>query len=300
MEINFIELSELKAKFGNLLSYLYFDVHLGKENITMALVESNILDLLEENNLNRFMHLSNEEIAIRLFPGIQLSRNEGSYIDEFFWSGIQYMNIFLNYRIPLRTIILLLPVEDMVKKYEIYHQMNEIELCKDFIDHEYCKKSILKIFRERRNVSTRQLSLLSNIPEPTIKRLEASNNNLYNASSNTIQLLSTTLGIDSTFLKRKSSFLPFTYSTLNNSSFMTSLSIVIGRYFLKKECPNIEVKYYKRKDLDKGMAYLFVEGSNVIYYDGKDRCIDDYIFRKMLDITVDEYIKENLKINLVF
>lgn len=300
MELSFIEISELKKKFGNLLSLLFFDNHIREENISEALINSSLLDLLEDNKLNDFMSLSIEKMANTLFPGLQLIRSESNYVDEFYWSGIQYMNIFLNYRIPLKTIILLCPVQDMVKKYDIFHEMNEIELCKSFLENEYKNKSILKEFRKKRNVSARQLSMLCNVSEISIKHIESDNNYFYNASSTNVNSILDALGIDRVFSKKKSSFVPVTYGLLCNETFVVLLSKVIGKYYLKSSSPNLSIRFYKDKQLNVGEAYLFIEGSSFIYLDGKEKYIDEVIFQKMLDVAIDEYIEQNLKNNLVF
>lgn len=300
MELSFIKNSELKKKFGNLLSYLFFDLHLREENISEALIGSPLLDLLENNKLDEFMSLSLEKMSVVLFPEIQLVSRDCNRIDKYFWSGIQYINIFLNYRIPLRTIILLCPLEEMVKKYDVFHEMNEIELCKSFLNNEYKNKSILKEFRNKHHVSARQLSTLCNLSEASIRHFEINNDYFYNITSNNLCSISSALDIDSTFLKKKSTFIPVNYDLLCKEDFIVLLSKVIGKYFLKSNNPNLSIKFIKDKKLDVGKAYLLINGSSFLYMDGKEKYIDDAIFRKMLDFATDRYIEQNLKTNLVF
>ena len=210
------------------------------------------------------------------------------------------MNIFLNYKIPLRTIILLCPLKEMIKKYQIFHEMNEIMLCKDFLNNEYVNKSILQYFRKRRDVSTRQLSLLTGLSEPGIKRMESNNKNLFNASSQTVSLLSDTLGIDHTFLKRKSSFIPATYNLLSNYEFVSCLADVIARFLLLPQAPKLSIQFYKDEKKETGKAYLYAQGVPYIVIDNKEKYFNDSVFAKLVDISIDEYIESNLKENLVF
>ena len=300
MELSFIEMSELKKKFGNLLSYLHFDNHIRAENISDALVNSLLLDLLENNKLDEFMSFSYEKMATALFPGLQLIRRESNYVDEYYWSGIQYINIFLNYRIPLRTIILLCPLEEMVKKYDVFHEMNEIELCKSFLNNEYKNKSILKEFRNKRKASARQLSLLCNISISSIKHLEEDNNYLFSASANNIFSLSSALRMSPCFTRKKSAFTPITHSLLVDEDFASVLGEVVGKYFLKEKNPNLLIRFSRENKVNLNDTYLFIEGIPYLLINGKEKYIDDAIFQKMLDVAVDQYIEQNLKTNLVF
>ena len=178
--------------------------------------------------------------------------------------------------------------------------MNEIELCKEFIKNEYKNKSILKYFRNIKQLSIRELSLLSGVPEPTIKYIEDDNENFYNATNKTLEPICRILNIEQSFVKRKSSFVPVTYDLLNNKDFMVSISRVIGDYYLKGKYQNLTVKFFKEKDIDKGQAYLIIHNNPVLLIDGKERIIDDDVFKGILDLTIDRYLDEYLNTTLVF
>lgn len=300
MELNFINISDLKVKFGRILSYLFHNANIELDNINEKLISSNFLDLLEENRLNEFMSMPLEVVTEKLFPKVEQSLNGNNDIGEVYWAGLQYMNLFLNYRIPLRTLFILCPLKEMVAKFAIYHEMNEIELCKDFMKDNYLNRSILKYFRNSKHLSVRELSVLSLVAEPTIKYLEDNNINFYNATNKTIDSICRILNIDMTFLKRKSLFLPVTYNLLNNKEFVVLLSIVIGKYYLNGDSPNLSIKFYKEKDLDKGQAYLFVNNHPSLFISGKEKFIDDSVFKGILDLTIDSYLQKYIGTTLVF
>lgn len=301
MEIVFKEVSDLKTKFGHLLSFLYNSVNLQLENISYKLVESSFLNILEDNRFLEFLSMSDIDALNILFPTAEIKKiTSEEDIGNLYWTGIQYMNIFLNYRIPLRQIFLFCPLDKMIQKYSVYHEMNEIELCKDFMLNEYRRVSILKYFRNLRGLSIRQLSVVTGIPEPTLKYLENDNRNLYGSSFKTISSLKEVLDIDDSFLKEKSDFIPFTYRLLNNEEFAVDISKVIGEYLIRGSCPNIKIKFYKEKQLDKGQAYLFVNGEPFVSIDNKQTFISDSVFKKILLLALDKYIDENLSPNLVF
>ena len=114
MELNFIEISSLKVKFAKLLSYLFHNANLELDNINDKLLSSSFLNILEENRLNEFLSMPFEAMTSKLFPKVEQTLSDNNDIGEVYWSGLQYMNLFLNYRIPLRTLFLLCPIRDMV------------------------------------------------------------------------------------------------------------------------------------------------------------------------------------------
>ena len=300
MELNFNNLHDAKEKFARLLTYLYFDAKIELDNISKAMVDSSFLDIFENNKLNDFMAMSVETMGKTLFPQLNAPyQDSGKDIGEIYWSGLQYMNILMNYRIPLRTIFILLPLKEMVKKFLIYHEMNEIELCRDFMKYEYKSVSILKYFRINASLSVRELSFLTNIPEVTIKYLE-NNDNLYSATNKNLEPLARVLHIDPIFFKRKSSFIPVTYSILNSYEFAVEMSKTIGDYYLKGDWPDLNIKFYKDKNLEKGKAYLIVENSSFLIVNGKEILIDDNVFTIILDKTVDRFIEQKIANGLVF
>lgn len=300
MELNFINISELKTKFGKLLSYLFHNANLELDNINDKLLSSSFLDMLEDNRLNEFISMPLEVMTRELFPKVEQSLDSNNDIGEIYWAGLQYMNLFLNYRIPLRTLFILCPLKEMVVKFTIYHEMNEIELCKDFMKDNYINNSILKYFRNLKRLSVRELSILSGVAEPTIKYLEDNNNNFYNATNKTLDSICRVLNIDMTFLKRKSQFLPVTYNLLNNKEFVVLLSIVIGEYYLNGYSPDLSIKFYKEKDLNKGQAYLIINNYPVLIINGKERLVDDNVFKGLLDLTIDRYLEKYIDTTLVF
>ena len=300
MQISYQKIGDLKTKFGSLLSYLFFTVHLNIENISHALVSSSFLDILEDNQFDKFIGMSNKDVLEMLFPEAKEIENESiNDIGKLYWSGIQYMNIFLNYRIPLRQIFLTLPLSEMINKYDVYHEMNEIELCKDYLKNEYLNNSILKYFRKEKGITVRQLSVLTSISESTIKYLENNNENFFNLSTKYSVALSDTLNIDSSFCKKKSNFVPCTYDFLSNESYLVNLSIAIGKY-LNNPFPNLRIKLYKEKMSNKGEAFLYINGTSYVVINNQDIYIDDSLLTQLFSMGLDEYLLESLNTNLVF
>lgn len=296
MNINFYQTYEIKKKFGALLSLLFHGAHLEFSNITKKLIDSSFLDLFENNQLELFMDKSNEELVKELFPNSIINTEITNDIGPLYWSGIQYMNIFFNYRIPLKVIFLVCPLDNMVNKYDIYHEMNEKNLCDDFIKNEYQNNSILKKLRKDRNLTVRELSLLTQIKETTIRYYELNNNNLFEASSNNINSLMTTLDVDPIFFKKKSAYIPTNYNLLHNEEFLDCVKDVFSRLYNKKT-QYFEINLVKNVS-EQSQASNTSFTSLII--NNKEMVIDDKTLLSILSLSLDEYISKNLNTNLVF
>ena len=298
MNINFFDFDDAKRKFGNLLSLLYHNAGIRLENINNMFVFSSYFDLFEKGQIEEFLNTNNEDIALSLFPDALLFADGGKDIGEIYWCGIQYMNIFFNYQIPLRTLFVLCPLSEMVKKYMVYHEMNEIELCKDFMKNEYIYNSILKYFRKNKNLSIANLSFLSGVPTSTIRYFEEDNTRLYKAPNNIINSLKKALGIPCSILKEKSDCLFLTPELMQNDDFVIKVKETIEGY-LNKEIDSLKI-VYSGKDIDDLNNYLILSDNLLKMKNNKIIPLDSCVMRQLLSIAMNCYIKDNLDIALVF
>lgn len=285
MAIFFYQISEIKKKFGSLLSLLFNNAHIEFANISKKMVMSHFLDLFEDNRLEDFMDISNEDLAKQLFPNCIIDDRIGKDIGPVYWCGIQYMNIFMNYRIPLRVLFLLCPLQVMIGKFEIYHEMNEIELCKDFLKNELENVSILKYFRKEKGLSVRSLSFLTNIPYSTIRYYEKKNVNLFEASLINTAAINFTLQIDSCFFRKKSSFLPINYQLLQSTDFLECFKEIYAN-FTNKELGNSDI--------------IIKQSTGILIINGGEIILDKNVFEVLLSKAIDKYLQKYLEINLVF
>jgi len=143
---------------------------------------------------------------------------------------MMYISICLNKRIPLRTIMLLCPLDMMINYYEIYHEMNDEQLINNFIKNNY-QVNILRTLRKKRKLTVRQLANISNISELTIKYYEKDNNHIFNASFENISRLIDSLNYSSSYFSRYSKFVPYTYLLFEDED------------VFKKLCERIDVFY---------------------------------------------------------
>lgn len=299
MRVDFIDIRDFKKKFARLLSLMFHGANLSFEHISEKLIVSSYLDSFEDDGVYVFMDTSNEDIVRSLFHGVIVLDRGYQDIGPIYWAGIQYINLFLNYRIPLKVLFIMCPLKEMVNKYDIYHEMNEIELCKDFMNHEYINTSLLQHYRSRNNLSVRELSYLSKIPKPTIRYIEMNNNNLYSTSNETINVLSSIFDVPSYIFNRKSSFLPLSYNLIYSEEFNSYLKEVISEY-LNKDIKSLVIEFEKPNEYKDGACYLVFESDNYIYLNKKLYHLSKGVLRQLLSLSIDRYIENNSTITLAF
>lgn len=222
-----IETTYIKDKFSILLSKLVVEAKLSYNEITDRLIEDDFLDSFERNDLSIFCDKSYEAITFDLF------KKEVVYSQDIdpviFWCGRQYMNLFLNRLIPLKQLFILCPLKQMEKYYEIYHEQSESKFIDVFMNKEY-KNSILKKLRNKRNLSIRELSILTGISVNTLKYYE-NNINLYKASFDNINRILEVLEYSDSLVKKKTAFIPSFISLLEDKQLKQSFDKYIQTFY---------------------------------------------------------------------
>lgn len=246
-----IDIGMLKDKLGTLISILNSQLGIELSILNERIIISPYFDSFENAGIYKFIDDSYEKICLDFFDyngSIYYKENK----TELYWAGVQYINIFLNYQIPLKTIFLLMPLKEMVSKYRIYHEMNEKELCEDFIKN-YYSKSIMKCLIDE-EYTIRELSFLSGIPETTLKSLE-NNENLFKTSYNNVDKLATILNVSKVFFRKTSNCILYDQFLFNNDEFVDILKNNIKTFFRIKE----EIQFVKSyEEIDSNGACLII------------------------------------------
>lgn len=232
---NSIGTSYIKNKFATLLSKMVTDAKLGNNEITDKLIEVDFLDCFEKNDISIIYDKSYEAIIYSLFKK-ECAYSEG--IDPvIYWCGIQYMNIFLNKRIPLKQILLLCPLKRMISFYDIYHEQNESKFIEMFMLNLY-NISILKQLRNKKDYSSRELALLTSISINTIKYYE-NNKNLYKASFENINKILSVLDYSDSLIKEKTNYVPSFVSLMNIEEIKINFNKYISDFYNR----DVEIEY---------------------------------------------------------
>lgn len=260
--------SYIKDKFSTLLSKLVVDAKISYNQITDKLIESDFLDCFEKNNLSLFYDKSYEAIIFDLF------KKETVYSEDtdpvVYWCGQQYMNLFLNKRIPLKQLFVLCSLREMEKYYEIYHEQNPSKFIDVFMENEY-KNSILKLIRNKRNYTLRELSVLTDISINTLKYYEE-NENLYKASYSNVEKIINILEFSDSIIKRKSSYVPSFLSLLEDNEIRTYFEEFINNYYNTNEKVQYSLNSFSFAGKHKKIIDKKVVDSAILYsidkYDG--------------------------------
>ena len=286
--INFVDTYSLKHKFASFLSKSYFSAGLTLEQINNVMVFDKRLFFMETNNYKWFIDKQIEELDAELFGSdLFFYSNDANPV---YWAGLQYMTISLNCSIPLNQIFLLCPLDKMVSLYEAFHEMSSQHIIERFLENEY-KNSVLKAIREYRNMSLKELSLLSSIPYDSLKYYEKTNNTLFSASSSNISSLSNALGVESSLFLKKSSFVPFSLSLLDDQLFVNKISKQLSSYLSIKD---LQIQKILNQDEQNPIeGYLYIGSINVLYINNKNIYIDDLPLISLIKISIQECLTQN-------
>lgn len=291
--IKIFDSSNLINKFASLLSNLFHSAKLSLENINETIVTNDFFSFDSEDNINGFITTENAVIAEEIFNARFLF--DGADYDPLYWAGQMYLKISFNMQIPLQQIFLLCPLEHMVSHFTIYHEMNDLEMIKEYMTNEH-NRSILKLLRDKSSLSIRQLSDLSLIKDVTLRYYEK-NSNLFNASNETINTLSNVLGISKCLILRRSSYQPVFDMYFEDDSFKSLLKNNIYDFYKIKNLP-----FYANALLNevKDENYVFVGSINMIKNKNRITIIENGIYKALLQKTINEYLKANEFKELVF
>ena len=112
------------------------------------------------------------------------------------WVGEAYIRLFFKYHKSFAYLFLYFPIDEMLNRYTIYHEMDWTQLYELFKE-KTSKKTLLKSLIEKRNISVNKLSVISNISQATLQYYCESDERLYLASFKHINALSFALNINS-------------------------------------------------------------------------------------------------------
>ena len=244
----------LKEKFATLLSKLYEDAKISLNEINDKLLYSDFLNCFEQNQLDEFINDSYESIIYKLFNKETVFSNELN--SEIYWAGIQYMNIFLNKTIPLKQILLLCPLEEMIEYFAIYHELQENEIINKFISDNYSKSILSKLIKDK-TLNMQKISYLTNISINTLKYYSLNNINLFNASNENINKLKHILKVDDSLFVKQSNFVPYSSHLLEDQTLFYMFNEIVKKYYKTNE--NV-----KNKD---GLLYITKRNRKIIIPD---------------------------------
>lgn len=251
--------TSLKNKFGALISRLH-EVGFTDEIITKTILEHPFFSCFERNDCKPFLELPLEEVISKVFRKENIVLDYASpYVSEYYWAGEMYFLLLSDYRIPLERSLLIYPLSTMIKLFNPYHEMSYSHFVSRYLEDEK-KKGIFKTLKKWRNLSTRELSVLTGIKETTLNSYQ-NNDFIFRASYQNIVLLSDSFHVREATFKKNSSFRVVSYDLLQNKEFLSVFKEELIRYFNVKE----NVVFISTYKTDKEIQTLVKENKQIIY-----------------------------------
>ena len=241
MEHRFFEASLVKEKFALLISKLH-RADLLADYINDRMIYSSFFDCFEKNDLEDFMSLSFESITKEVFKKEVIYDYSLNYIDAYYWAGLNIMNIMMNLEIPLKRILTIMPLKEIVGAYTIYHEMHPEQFLHHYAELEN-ERSLLKLLRNEAGLSIAEISFLTGIKTTLLRVLDYSNAALFSTSFSNLTKLSVLFHQSIDVFKKKSTFVAFSESVLRSKTFEPILIHNILAYHGMEDGINFTVIY---------------------------------------------------------
>lgn len=229
MEIKYFDANQVKEKFALLIARLH-DAGLPIDYINQVIVKSSFFDCFEKNDLESFMKMSIESISETVFGKeclVDYSRNLDS---AYYWAGLSTMEIMMNLNVPLKRILLLMPLRKMIAHFDVHHEMHPLEFLNLYQTIEN-SNSVLLALREETWISISRVSFLTEIKQPLLNAIERSNVALFATSFANLDKLAKLFNVSIDVFKKKSSYVPFSNSIMKNKEFESLFVKNILNYF---------------------------------------------------------------------
>ena len=183
-------------KYIEVFGYIFsrsFSEGYRSEYIEATLAKSQMINELENSNITTIAFSSCEKIYADLFPQYENNNQDYSPYSIYGWMGYIYVNIFLKFQVTFETIFIVLPLEKALSLYNLYHEMDITSVYQLF--KESVKYSYLDNIMNSRNVSSKNLAELSNVPFSTINSLRYGKRDINKLEGIKAYLLSSSLNI---------------------------------------------------------------------------------------------------------
>lgn len=181
-------LSKAQATLGRMLDFAVYDLNYDITEFFDKFIVSGIADSFQSGDTKTIAGKSGVELAYEVLEksGIDSRNIKPKFTanrSEEYWTGWALAYYQWKTSLPFSEIIKYIPIEDIRAMYNPFHEMD----IRQFVDkmnelfHEAKKETNLKIYRQRANLSQRELSELSTVPLRMIQHYEQRQKNINKA-----------------------------------------------------------------------------------------------------------------------
>ena len=186
---------DYKTKYGDTLTYLLgraYSENYSFDYIQKTISYSQMISEFEKSNVTIIAFSSMERIYNDIFP-----KHENNYVfnpyDVFGWCGYVYVHLFLKMGITFEALFYLIPLEEMLNLYHLYHEMSVTQI-EDYA-FEMLKYSMLDIVMKARKISNGDLSRMTGISVSTINALRYGKRNIAKLEGDKLLLIANCLDV---------------------------------------------------------------------------------------------------------
>lgn len=138
--------------------------------IERAISYSKTFSEFEKSNVTSIAFSSIEETKEDVYSIDQrLCSNDYDIYDEYGWIGYIYIKLFFSLNTTFENLFVVLPIEDALAKYHIYHEMDFSQI-EDYVKAKI-EYSYLNMHMKKQKISTSELAKVSGVNESTIRAI---------------------------------------------------------------------------------------------------------------------------------
>lgn len=277
-----LDISQIKNKFGRLLSYAHYQCALSDESINARVVNNRFFDFLEYNRVDSFLKTSLDDICFNELGG-GIKRFDDQLSKEYIYAGESYITVAISLSIPLRKLFMLFPLQKMIELFPTYHEMGNFRLIEK-VENELSSITTLKVLLERDKISVFNLSRALYINRYTLNKIK---NNQKEEKILTYQEtldLSAFFNVDPIFFT-SSQCVPY-YASLWDDDLFVALFLTSVKLAVTDKYP----LFYMDKPSKLNSYMLLTPSSLVFYSKGKiAKQLPEYKFDFLIDMTIKYY-----------
>ena len=183
------------TKYGDTLTYLLgkaYDKSYSFDYIQKTISYSQMINEFEKSNVTIIAFTPMERIYDDIFPKHE-SNYEFNPYNIFGWCGYVYAHLFLKMEITFEALFYLIPLEEMLRLYHLYHEMSITQI-EDYAS-ETLKYSILDIVMKAKKISNKKLSEKTGVSVSTINALRYGKRNIAKLEADKLLLIANCLNV---------------------------------------------------------------------------------------------------------
>ena len=182
-------------KYCDTLSYLIgrsYQERYSFDYIQKRISYSSLINELEKSNSTLIAFSSMEKIYSDIFKDYD-NDYEFNIYDMFGWIGYTYMHLFLSLQITFEALFYLIPIDEMMNLYKLYHEMDYsqvLDYVKNKVDH-----SLLNVVMSKKEISSKSLSDKTGISVATITALRYGKRDINKLEAHKLLLIANALNV---------------------------------------------------------------------------------------------------------